>query len=85
MTEKKLSINTENILPIIKKWLYADREVFLRELIANAQDAISKRKIAYTSDYCDKISISVDKEKNTRKEFSYTWSQKWKFLKPEAG
>jgi molecular chaperone HtpG len=65
MSEKKLSINTENILPIIKKWLYADREVFLRELVANAQDAISKRKIAYTSDHLDKISISIDKENKT--------------------
>jgi molecular chaperone HtpG len=65
MNEKKLSINTENILPIIKKWLYADREVFLRELIANAQDAISKRKIAYTSDHIDQISIAIDKEKKT--------------------
>lgn len=65
MSEKKLSINTENILPIIKKWLYADREVFLRELIANAQDAISKRKIVYTSDYSDKICIDIDAEKKT--------------------
>jgi molecular chaperone HtpG len=65
MSEKKLSINTENILPIIKKWLYADREVFLRELVANAQDAISKRKIAYTSDHVDQISINVDKEAKT--------------------
>jgi molecular chaperone HtpG len=65
MSEKKLSINTENILPIIKKWLYADREVFLRELVANAQDAISKRKIAYTSDVIDQISITIDKENKT--------------------
>lgn len=65
MSEKKLSINTENILPIIKKWLYADKEVFLRELVANAQDAISKRKIAYTSDCQDKISITLDQEKKT--------------------
>lgn len=65
MTEKKLSINTDNILPIIKQWLYADKEVFLRELVANAQDAIAKRKIVYTSDYSDKISITIDKEKKT--------------------
>lgn len=65
MTEKKLSINTDNILPIIKKWLYADKEVFLRELVANAQDAISKRKIVYTSDYLDKITITLDKENKT--------------------
>lgn len=65
MTEKKLSINTDNILPIIKKWLYADKEVFLRELVANAQDAISKRKIVYTSDYLDKITLTIDQDKKT--------------------
>lgn len=65
MTDKKLSINTENILPIIKKWLYADREVFLRELVANAQDAISKRKIAFHQDVLDVIKIHIDKENKT--------------------
>ena len=38
----KISINTENIFPIIKKFLYSDQEVFLRELVANAVDATQK-------------------------------------------
>jgi molecular chaperone HtpG len=37
-----ITIHTENIFPIIKKWLYSDKEIFLRELVANAVDAIHK-------------------------------------------
>ena len=37
-----ISIHTENIFPIIKKWLYSDKEIFLRELVSNAVDAIHK-------------------------------------------
>ena len=37
-----ISIHTENILPIIKKWLYSEHEIFLRELISNGFDAITK-------------------------------------------
>jgi len=39
-----LSIHTENILPIIKKWLYSDKDIFIRELVSNSNDAISKLK-----------------------------------------
>jgi len=39
-----LSVNSENILPIIKKWLYSDTDIFMRELISNGTDAISKLK-----------------------------------------
>ena len=42
-TEKgSISIHTENIFPIIKKWLYSDKEIFLRELVSNGVDAIHK-------------------------------------------
>jgi molecular chaperone HtpG len=37
-----LSINAENIFPIIKKWLYSEKDIFMRELVSNATDAISK-------------------------------------------
>ena len=40
----KISINTENIFPIIKKFLYSDQDIFLRELISNAVDATQKLK-----------------------------------------
>jgi molecular chaperone HtpG len=39
-----ISIHTENILPIIKKWLYSEKDIFLREIVSNASDAISKLK-----------------------------------------
>ena len=45
--EKKqgnLSINSENIFPIIKKWMYSDHDIFFRELISNGTDAITKLK-----------------------------------------
>ena len=46
MAEKhgSLSINSENIFPIIKKWLYSDHDIFYRELISNGCDAITKLK-----------------------------------------
>ena len=45
MTQGTLKIHSENILPIIKKWLYTDRDIFLRELVSNACDAMTKLKI----------------------------------------
>jgi len=39
-----VSVSTENIFPIIRKWLYSDRDIFLRELVSNASDAIAKLK-----------------------------------------
>ena len=39
-----LSINSENIFPIIKKWLYSDHDIFYRELVSNGCDAITKLK-----------------------------------------
>ena len=41
----QLSIHTENFLPIIKKWLYSDRDIFVRELVSNCCDAVAKRRM----------------------------------------
>lgn len=50
-----LSINSENIFPIIKKWLYSDHDIFIRELISNGCDAITKlKKLALMGDYEEK-------------------------------
>ena len=47
-----LSINSENMFPIIKKWLYSDHDIFYREVISNACDAITKiRKMDAMGDY----------------------------------
>ncbi len=62
----KLSIHTENIFPIIKKWLYSEHEIFLRELISNSVDAINKRKAIQGKIKEDlKISIKTDKKEKT--------------------
>ncbi|MCL2618524.1 MAG: molecular chaperone HtpG [Defluviitaleaceae bacterium] len=46
-----LSINSENIMPIIKKWLYSDTDIFIRELVSNASDAVTKlKKLAQMGD-----------------------------------
>jgi molecular chaperone HtpG len=60
--EKKLTINSENILPIIKKWLYSDRDIFVRELISNASDAITKLKFLKEDTTNSKINITIDKK-----------------------
>lgn len=70
MRQSNLKIHSENILPIIKKWLYSDREIFLRELISNASDAIQKVRIlnnAGVSKAGDdfKISITTNPENKT--------------------
>ena len=44
MATGKIKVTTENIFPIIKKFLYSDHEIFLRELVSNAVDATSKLK-----------------------------------------
>ena len=47
-----LSINSENIFPIIKKWLYSDHDIFIRELISNGCDAITKlRKLGMMGEF----------------------------------
>ena len=66
-----ISIHTENIFPIIKKSLYTDHEIFLRELISNSVDAISKLKMASLAGEMQgeigepEVKIAVDKTKKT--------------------
>ncbi len=66
-----VSVNTENIFPIIKKWLYSDKDIFLRELISNGCDAITKFKKlvslgeAKSDSENYRIDVIVDAENNT--------------------
>jgi len=71
MRQSTLSIHSENILPIIKKWLYSDKDIFIRELVSNATDALNKVRIlkdqGHHIDGEFEISVSIDaKRKNIR-------------------
>ena len=69
--EGNIKISSENMMPIIKKWLYSDKDIFLREIVANGIDAITKyRKLVNMGEateseeeYC--VKISVDKKAKT--------------------
>ncbi len=69
--EGNIKISSENMMPIIKKWLYSDKDIFLREIVANGIDAITKfRKLADMGEaqedggeYC--VKIAVDKDAGT--------------------
>jgi molecular chaperone HtpG len=67
LEQGNISIHTENIFPIIKKWLYSDHEIFLRELISNAVDAIQKLRMVsrsgeFSGDVAEpEIVIAIDK------------------------
>ncbi len=71
LEQGNISIHTENIFPIIKKWLYSDHEIFMRELISNAVDAMKKismvsRSGEMSSDIGDlEIVITIDKVNKT--------------------
>ena len=68
MQKGKIRINTENIFPIIKKAVYSDHEIFLRELVSNSVDAISKRRMASIAGDCEntdnpQVKITINREK----------------------
>lgn len=69
-----ISIHTENIFPIIKKWLYSDKDIFIRELISNGCDAISKYKRLISlgeakedTDNKYSVTVSINKDNKTLK------------------
>ena len=73
-TKGTLSINSDNIFPIIKKWLYSDHDIFFRELISNGCDAITKlKKLDMMGEYNfpeghkNKVEVILDPEKKTLK------------------
>ncbi len=70
MATGNISVNSENIFPIIKKWLYSDKDIFIRELVSNGCDAITKlKKLAGVGETSlsegeqFKITVTVDKDK----------------------
>ncbi len=70
LEEGQIQIHTENIFPIIKKAVYSDHEIFLRELVSNGVDAINKRRMVSMAGDClegeeGKINIKIDREQKT--------------------
>ena len=71
MQKGKIGVTTENIFPVIKKFLYSDHEIFLREMVSNAVDATQKlRTLATTGDFKGetndlKVSVSLDEKAGT--------------------
>lgn len=71
MATGKIGVTTENIFPVIKKFLYSDHEIFLRELVANAVDATQKLKTLYSfGDFKGElgemnVKVTIDKKKGT--------------------
>lgn len=67
MAKGNISVDSENLFPIIKKWLYSDKDIFLRELVSNGCDAITKlKKLALIgeieTDGIYKVTVTVDKD-----------------------
>ncbi len=71
MKKGGISVETEHIFPIIKKWLYSDKDIFLRELVSNACDAVTKLKRLNSLGHISldnedfRITVKVDKEEKT--------------------
>lgn len=71
MTTAQLKIHSENILPIIKRWLYSDRDIFVRELVSNACDAIKKLRVLREQGETDatdeqmRVDVTIDAEAKT--------------------
>ena len=74
MAKGNISVDSENLFPIIKKWLYSDKDIFLRELVSNGCDAITKLKklemvgeavIPEGTDF--KVTVRVNQEEKTIK------------------
>ena len=66
MAKGNIAVHTENIFPVIKQWLYSDKDIFARELVSNGCDAISKLKklvnsgeAEFSGDYA--VKVTVDK------------------------
>ncbi len=61
-----VSIDAQNIMPVIKRWLYSDKDIFLREAVSNACDAITKFRMLHPeSEEAMSVTVAVDKEQKT--------------------
>ncbi len=61
-----ISIDAQNIMPVIKRWLYSDKDIFIRELVSNGVDAINKYKMmGHGTEEDLRVTVTVDKEAGT--------------------
>lgn len=59
-----ISIHAQNIMPIIKRWLYSDKDIFIREMVSNGCDAITKEKMLHPGQEEDyRVTVTLDTEK----------------------
>ena len=69
MKKGNISIHAQNIMPVIKKWLYSDKDIFVRELVSNACDAISKYKLLALKGSVEadeyRVDVTCNKEQGT--------------------
>ncbi len=66
MEKGSVSIDAQNIMPVIKRWLYSDKDIFLREVVSNGCDAITKFKLLHPgTEEPMSVTVSVDKENKT--------------------
>ncbi len=64
MEKGSVSIDAQNIMPVIKRWLYSDKDIFLREVVSNACDAITKYRMLHIgTEEPMQVTVTVDKEK----------------------
>ncbi len=63
INQGNISIHAQNIMPIIKRWLYSDKDIFIRELVSNGCDAITKQKMLTPDADCDwRVTVTVDEQ-----------------------
>ena len=65
MEKGSVSIDAQNIMPVIKRWLYSDQDIFLREVVSNACDAITKFRMKHGADEDMQVLVTVNKEEKT--------------------
>ena len=65
MEKGSVSIDAQNIMPVIKRWLYSDQDIFLREVVSNACDAITKHRMKFGADEEMRVQVTVNKEEKT--------------------
>ena len=65
MEKGSVSIDAQNIMPVIKRWLYSDQDIFLREVVSNACDAITKHRMMHGTEEDMGVLVTVNKDEKT--------------------